>query len=463
MIWQKEAGAWPARSVLQAPLADARHRVLPTGWPLIVVLLMGFPIGWALGAGAFWPMIAAVPMLLWLLVSKHVHAPRGFALWVGFLAWMLASGTQLDTLARAVGFAWRAGLFFGATVTLLYVFNMPEHLLPTRRVLVAIVIFWIYVVVGGFLGILFPHVSWTTPVQAIMPGSILSNSFVYELVHPKFAQVQDVLGYSAPRPSAPFVYTNDWGGAFALLAPLVILAWGYLKRGSALRTVIAWAAVASIIPVVMSLNRGLWISLFIGLAYAAVRLAIRGRERALVLFLGVSLLAGSGVFLTPLLGVIEGRLAGPSGDRGREALYKETLSRVAESPVFGYGAPRPNDISNYFAPPDGSHGIFWATLFSHGIPGAFFFFAWYLLAFWRTRRGRGPVELWVHVSLLIFLLQTSIYDCMIPAQPLMMIAIGLAAREQHLGLDVTPQDRPHPDMKTLAPSRLSGSRVAWSR
>ncbi len=45
-------------------------------------------------------------------------------------------------------------------------------------------------------------------------------------VHPRFADVQDILGYPVSRPSAPFIYTNDWGGNFALLIPFVILGVG---------------------------------------------------------------------------------------------------------------------------------------------------------------------------------------------------------------------------------------------
>ena len=171
--------------------------------------------------------------------------------------------------------------------------------MQTEKVLWALSIFWIYVVIGGFLGLVFPYFSFTSPVEAVLPHAILSNDFVKEMVHPAFAQVQDFLGFPTPRPSAPFVYTNDWGGSFGLLVPFVILAWqtGLRRR---FKIILGCAAAASIVPVVFSMNRGLWLSLGLGLVYAALRLSLKGRERALIAFVSVTILVAGALFLTPL-------------------------------------------------------------------------------------------------------------------------------------------------------------------
>ena len=237
------------------PVVQTQRRLLKPGWPLFV-LFVGFPIWWALGLGGFiWPVMA-FPMLLSLLRRNRIYAPPGMLLWVGFLVWMFATGVEIDSMGRALGFAYRGLVYLSATILLLYVFNSSRDVLQTRKVIWALSIFWIYVVIGGFLGLLLPNFSFTSPVEAALPHSILNNDFVKEMVHPAFAQVQDFLGFPTPRPSAPFVYTNDWGGAFALLVPFVILAWqtGLRRR---FKLVLACAAAASIIPVVFSMNRGL--------------------------------------------------------------------------------------------------------------------------------------------------------------------------------------------------------------
>ena len=101
--------------------------------------------------------------------------------------------------------------------------------------------------------------------RANPPGSLASHEFVQILVHPIFAQVQEVLGYPLGRPTAPFLYTNDWGGVYALTIPFFILGW--LQSGRAARRTMALLLLgASLVPALLSLNRGLWVSLLIAVA-----------------------------------------------------------------------------------------------------------------------------------------------------------------------------------------------------
>ena len=219
------------------------------------------------------------------------------------MVWMLFTSVELDTAGRVLGFAYRSACYLSATILLLYVYNSATELLETRKILWIMSVFWIYVVIGGFLGLMFPSFSFTSPVEAILPRSLLANDFVKLMVHPTFAEVQNFLGFATPRPSAPFVYTNDWGGAYALLTPFMILALGSKLRRR-FKTILVATAIASVIPVVLSLNRGLWLSLGLGLMYASFRLALRGRERAIVIsVVSVCIVTGLVVF-TPLKGLI---------------------------------------------------------------------------------------------------------------------------------------------------------------
>jgi hypothetical protein len=413
-------------AVTEATIAH-RRRLLRPGWPIAVIFL-GFPLWWLLGLGGFiWPVMA-VPMLLSLMRRRKVVVPRGFLIWLGFLAWMLVTATQLDSVGRGVGFAYRGAIYLSATIALLYVFNASRDHLHTKTIIKIFSIFWIYVVIGGFLGMLFPNFSFSSPMERLLPQFIVTNDFVKEMVHPAFAQVMDVLGYAAPRPSAPFVYTNDWGANYALLIPFVVIAWGSaLSRR--FKMFLAGVAVASIIPMIFSLNRGLWLSLGLGLFYAAFRMFLRGRERPLIGIVAILVVIGAMAFLTPLHQVISERLANPHSNDRRTSLFEEGIQGTAESPIFGFGAPRPSKW-NPDAPSVGTQGALWLVLFSHGIPGAILFVGWFGACFWILRRSRDLLGFWMHVMLLILMAQWPVYG-ILPAQiHIVMIGIALAMRDR---------------------------------
>ena len=225
-----------------------RRRLLPPGWPVYALFGL-FPIWWILGLGGLiWPVLAT-PMLIWLVRQRTVIAPKGFTIWLLFVLWSLVTSTQVDSLDRWIGFGWRTSLYVSATITLLFVFNLANDSPVTQRMLGALALFWVYVVIGGYLGLAFPNTSFTSPVEMLLPGSLTSNSFVYLLVHPSFAHVQDIFGYPSPRPTAPFVYANDWGANFGILVPLVIVAFARIRRSS-VKVGLAIAIMASAIPAI---------------------------------------------------------------------------------------------------------------------------------------------------------------------------------------------------------------------
>jgi polysaccharide biosynthesis protein PslJ len=403
-----------------------RAPTLSPGWPLFL-LFLGFPLWWVLGVAGFIYPILAVPMLFWLLRKRSILLPPGFLIWLAFLAWTLASATQLTGTGRTIGYLWRFGTYASATVFLLYVFNMSEERLSATRLVKLLAAFWAIVVLGGYLGVLAPSLSFASPVERMLPPLLAGDAFIQVLVHPASAQIHDFLGYSVARPAAPFPYTNDWGSTYGLLVPFVILGWGRWGSTRA-RLLMGGLAVASVVPVVLSLNRGLWISLAVGLVYAAFRLAAAGRERALVALIGLVLVAGSLVFFTPLKGVIDARLETGHSNERRTMLYQEAGLVTLESPLFGFGAPTPSEW-NPNAPPVGTQGLLWTVLVSHGFVGAGLFLAWFVQAFWRTRKAWREVPFWCHVMLLIALIQLAVYD-MLPTQlHIIMLGIGLAMRE----------------------------------
>jgi hypothetical protein len=77
----------------------------------------------------------------------------------------------------------------------------------------------------------------------------------------------------------------------------------------------------------------------------------------------------------------------------------------------------------------GTQGLVWTVLVSHGFVGVGLFIAWFLQAFWRTRRAASDVPFWCHVMLLMALIQLIVYD-MLPTQlHIMMLGIAIAFRE----------------------------------
>ena len=435
-----------AASLTPGPV-QAGGRLLPA-WP-VYLLFIGFPLWWALGLGAFiWP-IFAVPMLL-ALGGGPVRVPRGFGLWLGFLLWMVASGLMLDSSGRVIGFGFRASLYLSATVLFLYVYNASRRTLPARRIALVMTAFWVVVVAGGFAGLRFPEVQFSTPMEKLLPGGVVSNEFVRDLVHPALAQVNNA-GQVAPRPQAPFPYTNQWGANFALLVPFVLLALIHVRRGLR-RGVIVLCLLVSLAPVFLSLNRGLWVSLGFGLAYAALRFAVRGRLKALLAVLLLVAVAGQVAVALPLDKLLRGTKM--ESNQSRLGLYQETVAGTLRSPLLGYGAPRPSDDPN--APAVGTQGQLWMVMFSHGLPGLALFVAWFLWAAWRSRGAETPVRLWTHVILLIAIVQLPFYGMLPVAIQVVMVAAAVSLREAQGGRPIATPPPPPAAEEPAPASALAG-------
>jgi polysaccharide biosynthesis protein PslJ len=411
-----------------APTArPARRLLLPAGWPVLALFAL-FPLWWFLGLAALIWVLLAVPMLVWLLLrGSSLRVPKGFGLWAAFLFWMLLSGTQLDEARRLYAFSYRALLYFASTVMFLYVYNLPRSAVPARKVVLALTTFWAVVICLGFVALVIPNARFTTPAALLLPGSIGSNPFVQDLFDAKLAQVQDFIGYDLPRPAAPFTYTNEWGGAVGLLTPMALAGLGMLRSYLA-RNLIRLLLVASLVPIVISSNRGLWVGLGVGLVYAAVRVALRGNARALFAILGFLALVAGLVTLTPLERYVSDRLANQHSNERRESLGEQAVQGTLDAPLFGHGGPRESQETPN-APEIGTHGHVYLVAFSQGIPGLAFFFGWWLWALVRTSKGATGPPLWCHVVLLVGMLEFFYYDMMPTQLHLMMVVAALAWRE----------------------------------
>jgi len=420
-----------------APLTRTPRRpLLPYGWPLYA-LFYGFPLWWALGlAELVWPVFAAFLLANLVVRREPVRVPKGFGIYLLFLMWMAASGIHVSGLDKWFGFLYRAALYSSAPIVGLFVFNAPKKLLPNRAVVRMMVVLWVVTVGGGLLGLAAPNLQITTVMAKVLPGRLQANSFVWNLVHPRAAQVQHFLGYPVPRPSAPFVFTNDWGGNFALLVPFLLASWTSTERirRDGLDRLVRLLIPLSLIPVVFSLNRTLWASLALIAVYGSTRFGARGRGVAVMQSALVLVVLGGFVFtFGPTKQLISDRVATPHSNQGRESLYHQSLDLAGKQPLLGYGGPQQSTATTksdtYKHPDVGTQGQLWTVLVSHGVPATVFFFGYFSIFVWQTRRARSALGLWCHVVVLVALFQSPFYGLLAAQLHIVFIAIALASRE----------------------------------
>jgi hypothetical protein len=406
-----------------------RKLQLPAAWP-VYALFLGFPLWWVLGLGSFiWPILA-MPMLLSLLRQRNVRMPRGFGWWLMFLGWVVVSGTQLESMGRLAAYLYRGSAYFSVTVLFLYVYNAPRDRVPPKKIVVTLTLFWLFVVFGGYLGTFFPTGGFRTVLGRVIPAGIGDES-LRAVLNPTFANrgvESKILGYGVGRPSAPFAYTNAWGSNFALLVPFVIMSWSFVRRKS-WKLLTLGALGASILPVISSLNRGLWISLGLGVIYAAGLYALHGRAKAFMgVMAGLLMVVGLSLFVPKLNQLVGDRILHPHSDDGRKGLISEAIERAREKPLVGFGTPVASVIDPS-KPSVGTHGQLWLVLVTTGFPGTLFFLGWYGTTLFRTRKGATAFGPWCHVVLFISLVQLAFYEQLPTQLHITVIAAALALRE----------------------------------
>lgn len=392
-------------------------------WPFVGMVAL-YPLWFLLGLNGFMWVLLAVPMTISLLQRENIVVPKGFGLWAIFLVGATGSVISIDSVPRLAGWALRYGYYIGATAFLIYLLNGGKSL-SVPKIVRAFTQLWMAAVVGGYLAFVIGSVSYTAPLGYVFPAQLLENELINTLVNPSFADVQDILdqGTLLPRPKAPFNYTNAWGSMLALMTPFALMARSGVKTGFSPRLINAMLA-ASVVPAVVSLNRGLWLSLGMGLIYAGLRLGLGGKaELALKAALGLAV-AGVLLWLSPLGDLVQARLDTGHSNQDRFSLVVAALEGTAERPVFGWGAPRPNPNPNL--PSVGTHGQLWFTMFSYGIVGAVGYVGFMANLGLRTMRQTTTPGIWANTVLFIGGVQFFFY-LHVPVQMFTMLAAGAVA------------------------------------
>ncbi|GAA2391162.1 O-antigen ligase family protein [Dactylosporangium salmoneum] len=445
-------------SVEAAPPRRPVHRL--RAWPLTGILLL-YPLWWALGLGVLIFFLAAVPML-WALVRHRaaghvVKLPPGFVLWLMFLAVVAfglftlgadPAGTVPGTAqSRLVPFAFRLGGYTALTVLLVYAGNIERRVLTQERLVRLLGWLFVITVAGGLLGMAAPRFEFTAPFELLLPGHMRHDAFVQSMVHPTAAQVMNLLGGEAPRPGAPWGYTNTWGNNVCLLAGwLAVAAFAFTRRRWVKVFAVATLLV-SLVPIVYSLNRGLWIGLAAMAVYVAVRLALRGKFAALGLIAVAAVTVAVALAVTPLGDVVNARVEHGKSNGVRMYTTQKAIDGMWESPFIGFGSTR-NTIGgrNSIAVGEsancarcgnftiGGGGQLWQLLYAHGLLGTATYLGFFLFGLWRFRRDATPMGLAGGAALVSSFTAMLWYNSLVTPLALTFLAYAVLWRNQQRGI-----------------------------
>lgn len=414
-------------------------------WP-IAALLVGYPVWWALGFGGLSVIVLAPAMALVLWRRRPIRAPRGFGLWLLLLAGCLVSALMLGEMppgtygdfgaGRVMGYVMRLLLYLSMTTMVLYLGNLTERELPQLTLVRMLGALFVTAVAGGLLGVLAPHAEFTSPIERALPSWIGGNPFVHNLIHPTAAQVQKVLGHASPRPEAPFEWANAWGGNVSVLLVWFVVGW-WIHGGPRGRLAVIPVVALSAVPIVYSLNRGLWI----GLAVAAVYLLARLGTRARLVACSALAAATLAFLLSPLPAMVAARLDNPHSNGIRAFTVSATIAAARTSPIIGYGNTR-NAAGSHRTittgrtgwcrdcghPPLGGDGQLWHLMITQGFVGAALYVAFFAGAVRRHWHDRSPIGLAGVLVMILTLLYMFVYDGLITPLSLYLISFALLWR-----------------------------------
>lgn len=396
-------------------------------WP-VLWLFAGLPVWWLTGLLDLILIPAAGVMLALLARADDVRAPRGFGVWLMFVAWSGASVVMLVETADLIGFSYRMALYVSGGVLFLYVYNARAKL-RARRVTACLTAWWLMMVVGGYIGLLAPEAVLHTPLSRVLPDWLLDNDLVNHMVVRRTSQFNpESYLQVAPRPSAPFLYTNNWGNVYSLLLPFAVAHLVGLRGRRSF-----WAMLAvfpiSAVPALLTLNRGMFLGIGVAVAYVAVRALLAGHLR-LVLSLAAAGAVAVALFTALPVEERQGQRLSSSAETTstdtRASLYRDALAEVPRSPVFGRGAPL--ETAGPGQVPVGTQGQVWMLLVSHGPVSAVCFVGWFLLALRSALHRRDAVGVAAGTTLLVSVVELLYYGVLPYGLPLMMVAAALALR-----------------------------------
>ncbi len=435
----------------------ARERVV-WSWtdPLapLTWFVVPLPLWWLLGLANLGWFLVAVPMGAALLARRRIRWPPASGWWLLFCLWLALSTLMLgeepagtldeSAVSRIVPVAFRFAEYGAATVVLVWSYTVVGTGPGSRERLVRMVrllgLLLVWTVLGGVLGALAPQFEVTSLVERLLPAGLVGTAYVSALVHPAAAQIQDVIGTGNGRPAAPFPYTNSWGNALGLLLPWVVAA-ASLARTRARR--VGWLVLVplSVVPAVLSLNRGLWLALGLAAAILLLDLLRRGHLWASMTAIAVGVVALLALLATPLGDVAGARQESTAPSDGIRGWSVSRAIEVAEtSPVLGYGGTRAQEGSldtiavgkssschNCGNLPIGTNGQLWFVLVGQGFVGGVLYIGFHVALLRRFWRDRSVIGTCGAVTAALSLFFALVYDRTGPTGCIELLALGVCA------------------------------------
>lgn len=419
-------------------------------WPLVVFLGV-FPLWWVLGLGSLGFLIVGALLAYQLLKQPQIFVPPGFWIWAMFLfvvllgvfvLWIPVPGLMPESGAqRILSWAFRLFWLVASTVVLLFIGNSSQRALSDRTVITLLAMLFATTVMGGYAGIFLSNLDFPSLLEVALPHSITSNTFVKSQIHPGLAQVQDILGYSSPRPKAPFEYANSWGANYGLLLPFYLLSIKYFTRRWA-RVLLWLGLVVAIPPAILSLNRAMWLGLSLMGVILLVRLTLRGRFVALAAVCVSFITAAVLLISTPLWDIIQSRIENPHSNTGRTNLARYTVeTTLSHSPIIGFGSTRDRQ-GNFFSiaagatadchqcsPPQlGTQGSLWFLIFCTGLLGTALFLAFFVKHYFPVIKVHNSEHWSMLYPAIYFLCVLPTYDTITTSLFIFMMGTGLSWR-----------------------------------
>jgi len=251
----------------------------------------------------------------------------------------------------------------------------------------------------------------------------------------------NLIGTEAPRPAAPWGYTNTWGNNVCLLVGWVVVAGWYLTSRRRARVATLACLAIAVAPIVYSLNRGLWIGLGVIAVYLAIRLALRGRFLALASVAVAGVMLAGALAVTPLGGVVNARLDNGKSNGVRMYTTQRAVDGMLGSPLIGYGSTRNtqggrNSIAvgesencercgNFTV---GGNGQLWQLLFAHGLVGTVTYLGFFVVGLWRFRRDATPIGLAASAAIVSSFVAMLWYNALVTPLALTFLAYALLWR-----------------------------------
>ncbi|QXC59134.1 O-antigen ligase family protein [Aquihabitans sp. G128] len=403
-----------------------RRTLRPTRatWP-VWAITAGMPLAFLLGVhGIVWPIVAFA-LAGRVLFHRETRYPWSTIPLMIFVCWIPLSFSMTKPSSLPI-FTYRFSLFLGCLAAAVWVANVSEERVPTQRIVDWLAALWICTIAFGYLAQVMPHLDMGSPFTTLM-GPIGRINFLARISDWHLADNQDFLDHAFSRPAAPWAAANSWGAAVGILTPFFVRSW-LIDVDRRRRKIGLVLLAASIIPILTSANRGLWIGLIVGLVYYAARKALRGRFGALAVLFGAIGVVGILLVATPAGSLVQSRLGG-SGDsnEARSELYVDSWKGAVDSPLVGNGVPRE---TNYYknSPPVGTHGLLWYLMFIHGFVGLALFLTWLGIETFRSGLVRTPLGWWAHLSIVITVVELPYYG-LLPHIIVLGLAVGIAHRE----------------------------------